>query len=285
MALGPDDISRPDPEPSVPKGRKLPYMPDREASFSEMRQWLSNAIGLPKAVRVESVIRYGRGDEDVLTIGLSNDTVIRCDRQKRLMTPASLQSFFTSESDGMCRPQYLSRPECGEVYMVLCALATAAAAQDDSVELRERLESFVLLCEPVFKSLVPEFRYETLRALQSRPVYDRLAATEVKRGRALVTLPVVLSDSEWSAGPEIVYLIRHSEFITQLRSVHMQVISDSTLKGRMQEIGCVQHTFQGFSSGRAHHVSMILYQLPGDIVMPHLPEEVEVRQAPPGPDR
>lgn len=268
MPLTPDDIGKAEPEPKVPKGRRIPYMPDREASFSDIRQWLSTAIGLPDKVRVDAVTRFGRGEDDALAIMLSNDMVIRCDRQRRLLTPGGLQSFFASESDGLCRTQYLSKAECGEVYIVLCALATAAAEQDELSELRERLEGFVQMCEPVHGSLQPEYRYSTLRRLQAREEYDRAAASDIKKGRS-ATRPVVVADHEWAGGDGTVYLVRHSEFITQLRVVHMQTIADNFLKGRMAELGCTYHALQSHGPGRRGHAALAFYELPHNMAVPH----------------
>ena len=154
-----------------PKGA-LPWLPDREASFSVLRQWVSNAIGLPATVRVEAVTRYGRDDEDSLSISLSNEVVIRCNRQKRLQSPGTFQAFFASESDGLCQPKYLTRAECGDVYVALCRLGTADAAVTELDMLRERLDMFTAMCDTTQASLLPQWRYVTIAALKQRTTYD-----------------------------------------------------------------------------------------------------------------
>lgn len=267
-----DDIT-PDPEPRPGRNSHLPHLPDREASFSAVRQWLSNAIGLPPTVRVDSVTRFGRGDDDALALTLSNDLVIRCDRQKRLQSPGALQAFFASESDGLCRTKFLTRAECGDVYIAMCALATAAAEQDELSELRERLDGFVQMCDPVHASLQPDYRYATLRRLQARPEYDRAAASDAKKGKAPQLQPVLVADHEWGKDTGTTYLVRHSEFITQLRVVHMQTVADNFLKGRMSELGCVYHALQAHGPGRRGHAALAFYELPSDMSVPHLADE------------
>lgn len=245
------------------KGGTIPHLPGREATFSELRGWLSNAIGLPPAVKVDTVMRFGRDEDDALVLTLSNDSVIRCNRQKRLQTPAGFRAWAASESDGLCRPGHLKPAEVGDIYVAMCALATASVEQDEMSELRERLQSFVAMCEVVHGSLTPEYRYNTLRRLQARDEYDRAAATEGKKGRTTV-LPVLVADHEWHA-----YLVRHSEFITQLRVVHMQVVPDTWLKGRMAELGCQYHSLQAHGPLRRGHASMTFYQLAPEMSVPH----------------
>ena len=252
------------------RGTHLPVLPDREASFSELRQWVSGAIGLPPTVRVDTVVRFGRGDEDALSITLSNGMTIRCDRQKRILSPGGLQAFFASESDGLCSPKYLTKAECGDSYIALCRLATATAEQDELGSLTERLESFVNLTEMMHMSLTPLYRYQTLRRIQDRPEYDRKAATEGKQGGQYTVRPVLVADHEWSSERgNTTYLLRHSEFITFLRVVHMLTIADNFLKGRMAEIGCEYHPLQAHGPRRRGHLSGTFYSLAPEMSVPH----------------
>jgi hypothetical protein len=262
--LGADDHG---PEDKPRNKGHIPHLPDREATFSVLRHWVSNAIGLPAAVRLDSVIRFGRGEEDSLSLTLSNGLTLRCDRQKRLQAPGPFQSFFASESDGLCAPKYLSRAEVGDVFIALCRLATATAEQDELSELSERLAGFVTMAEVMHTSLTPEYRYESLRRLQARAEYDRKAATDGKGGKYLVR-PVLVVDHEWPA-----YLVRHSEFITHLRVVFMQTLNDNFLKGRMTEVGCEYHSLQGHAPRRRGHARMAFYTLPTDMAVPHHGDE------------
>lgn len=233
-----------------PKG-SLPYLPSREASFSTLRGWVSDAIGLPPQVRVEVVQRYGRDDEDSLSIALSNNVVIRCNRQKRLQSPGPFQAFFASESDGLCQPKYLSRAECGDVYVALCRLGTADAAASELDTLRERLDMFVAMCDVTQASLMPQWRYVTIAALKQRATYD--AKTP---GRAS---PVLIIDMQWGKR-----FVRQVEWVSYLRIVHGQVVNESTLEGRMKELGGARHSLQAWDSGRNTKVKMVLYELPTD---------------------
>jgi hypothetical protein len=130
-------------------------------------------------------------------------------------------------------------------------------------ELNERLQGFVAVCEVVHSSLTPEYRYNTLRRLQRRDEYDRAAATEGKKGRTHVR-PVLVADHVWPA-----YLIRHSEFITHLRVIHMRTTGDTFLKGRMAELGCEYHSLQAHGPGRRGHASLAFYQLAPEMAVPH----------------
>jgi hypothetical protein len=249
-----------------PKGH-IPHLPDRDVSFSTLRQWVSDALGLPPTVRVDGVIRQGRGEDDPLSITLSNDMVIRCDRQKRLHSAATFVALLTSESDGLCRPKSLNRPEVEDVYNALCTLATTVAVQDELSELHERLDGFVNMCESVHLSVTPDYRYSNLRRIQKRDEYDRNAATAGKQGRVIVR-PVLIADHEWGA-----YLIRHSEFITHLRVVHMQSVADNYLKGRMAELGCEYHSLQAHGPAKRGHVQLAFYKLSEDMSVPHRGDE------------
>jgi hypothetical protein len=149
-----------------------------------------------------------------------------------------------------------------DVYIALCRLATLALEQDELSELRERLDGFVSLCEVVHGSLVPEYRYATLRRLQKRQEYDRNAATEGKNGRT-TTRPVLVADHEWPA-----YLVRHQEWVTHLRVVHMEKMSDNFLKGRMAEIGCTYHSLQAHGPSRRGHAQLAFYELAPEMTVP-----------------
>jgi hypothetical protein len=232
-----------------PKGH-LPYLPSRDASFSVLRQWVSNAIGLPPQVKVESVTRYGRDDDDSLNISLSNDVQIRCNRQKRLQSPGPFQAFFASESDGLCQPKYLSRAEVGDVFVALCRLGTADAAASELDILRERLDMFVAMCDLHHGSLLPQWRFVTISALKQRAIYD----PKVPRSQ-----PVLVNDMEWHK-----QLIRPIEFVAYLRVIHGQTVNESTLEGRMTEMGGARHSLQAWDGAREHKVKLVFYELPQD---------------------
>ncbi len=127
-----------------PKG-KIPYPPDRNATLPELRGWISDAGGLPAEVRIEAVFRAGRESGDPITLTLSNGMSLRCPHQRLLQQPGTLQAFLASESDGIAQPAYLSRPEAGDFYTVLCRLGTASAKADPIGDLHEQLAMFVAI--------------------------------------------------------------------------------------------------------------------------------------------
>lgn len=237
-----------------PRGT-IPYLPDRDASFSVLRNWVSNAIGLPPAVRLDTVTRAGRNDDDALTLYLSNGVKIRCPQQKRLQSPGPFSAFFASETDGLCRPPYLNRPEVADVFTALCALGSADETRNELDDLRERVETFIEMCEPLPGTLTPANRYTTLRALKTRGQYDKNAAKAV-RGRK----PVLVIDREWPAK-----FIRHIELLTYLREIHNQTLSDTFLQGRMRELECTYHKLQAHNLDRTHHAALAFYELSDDL--------------------
>jgi hypothetical protein len=156
-----------------PKG-KIPYLPDRTATLPELREWASNAAGLPPEVRVETITRPGRDPSDPLSIYLSNGVELRCEHQKQLQMPRTLQAFLASESDGIAQPSYLSPAEVGDFYIALCRLGTAAARTNARSALSEQLAAFVELTAEVPGSIVDRARrYDMLQTLRARPTFDR----------------------------------------------------------------------------------------------------------------
>lgn len=245
--IGPADIEPPD------KARKrglIPPLPDRDAPFSVLRGWVSDAIGLPPTVRVETVVRHGRDDEDSLTISLSNDMVLRCNRQKRLMSPGPYSAFFASESDGLCQPKYLGRGEVADVFVALCRLGTAEAKATEVDILRERLDMFVEMCDPFPASLSGPDRYITISHLRSRPTYDPHMPQHK---------PVLVTDHK--VGKRY---IRTVEFVGYLRVIHGQTVNEATLPSRMHEAGCPRQALQAWDLGRHKKVAMVFFELASD---------------------
>lgn len=246
------DFEQPD---KAPKGRKIPYMPKRDATLSVQREWLSLGIGSPPHMRLDSAIRSGKDDDSAVMFYFSNGMEVRCPQQKRLQSPGTFAGFWASETDGVCRPPYMTRQEVSEWFSVMCSVATAQAGLSELDILRERLESFVAMCEPVRGSLALPVtnRFVTLTALKKRAPYDA-------RTRAL---PVLVLDEELG------YFIRAIELITYLRLVHgVTPLSDDFLKGRMSELGCEYHKMQGQApdrSARGGHPTLVFYRLAEDL--------------------
>ena len=236
------------------KGGKLPNMPDRDAPFSELRHWVSDAIGLPPTVRVESVIRYGRLDDDSLAISLSNNVVIRCDRQKRLQAPGTFQAFFASESDGLCQPKYYRRDEVGDVFIALCRLGTADTAASEMEAWSERVDMFVGMCDKFIGSLRPPDRYTTISKLRARPTYDP------KYSGIDPHPPVLVVDEGWGEGGK--RFIRHTELVGYLRVVHGQTVDERVMPGRMRELGGERHNLQAWAPDRSQKIHLVFYELP-----------------------
>lgn len=237
-----------------PKG-KIPHPPSREEPLSEVRQWLSDAAGLPPEVRIEVVIRSGTEPEDPLTVVLSNKIQMRCPHQSRLQQARTLQAFLASASDGIAMPPYLGPAEVGDFYTALCRMSAAVAHPNSVADLRERLAQYVGLCEPLHGSIHRSQRYTTLEAMKARPSFDRSSI----EGRA-PDRPVVLLD-----GVEKRRYIRASEWVAWLRFAQGRTVDESGLPALMTELNSERVDPQAWNSDRSHKVHLVLYSLPEDV--------------------
>jgi hypothetical protein len=240
-----------------PKG-KIPYRPDRAATLPEWREWLSNALGLPPEVRVETILRSGLDDTDPLTIVLSNGVKMRCPHQRRLQIPAALQAFVASTSAGVAQPNRLSQAEAGDVFVALCVIGTTPGAADPAADLHEHLEGFVKLAETVDSSLDAEHRYATIADVKARVPFDRTAIDAMRHG--LFPRPVVVDDGVIGRR-----YVRASEWITYLRHFVGQTVDPSALVARMAEIGSERFHPQAWNLDRSHKHNVVLYSLPEDL--------------------
>jgi hypothetical protein len=241
-----------------PKG-KIPFLPERSATFSELREWLSTAIGLPNQIRVDTVIRAGRDIEDPLTIVLSNEMKMRCSHQKRLQQNRTLQAFLASESDGIADAPYLSPVETGDVYKAICRLATVAAKADPVDDLHERLTAFVGISQQMRGSLARAARYLTIERIRAqRPRFDR--STALGRNGEPEVRPIVLVDLAGAAR-----YIRASEWLTYLRFVLGQTVDPSRLVAQMAELGSERMPIQAWNLDRSHKTHLVFYSLPEDL--------------------
>ena len=250
-----DDADRLGKKP--PKGRKTPYPPEREATLSEVREWLSNAAGLPPEVRIETVVRAGHEPEDAVTVVLSNSMKLRCSHQSRLQQARTLQSFLQSETDGIALPHYLTPAEVGDFFGQLCRLGTASSRSDPVADLHERLMMFVGLCEEIIGSIVDHAaRYMTIEAIRSRPSFDRAAAQDMKNGSPEVQ-PIVLVDQEDGRR-----YVRALEWVAYLREVLKWPVNESKLVARMAELGSERVDPQAWNPDRSHKTHLVFYSLP-----------------------
>lgn len=252
-----EDIDRADGAKPRPKG-KIPYLPDRSASLPELRQWLSVSIGLPPQVKVQSVHRPGRDDNDPLSITLSNDLVLRCAKQKRLQMARSLQSFLASESDGIASAPYLSPPEVGDVYIALCRLGTAGERIDPVADLQEQIGGFLAIGGPYRGTLALGQRYDTLLALKAMPRFDRTAAMAMREGLPTAR-PVIITDAEDDRH------LRASEWVTYLRFVIGRVVDERRLVAEMREAGSERVDVQAWNGNRTHKLRAIFYSVPAEL--------------------
>jgi hypothetical protein len=250
-----DDLDRAQ-QKARPKG-KIPYPPDREATLGSVREWLSNAAGLPPEVRIEVVLRPGREPEDPLTIVLSNGMKLRCPHQSRLQQPRTLQAFLVSESDGIAQPSYLSPSEAGDFYGQLCRLGTVGSRSDPVADLDERLNDYIRLCLKSHGSISDRAaRYTTIEEIRARQGFTRSIAMGMRNGVPEVN-PVLLVDDHDGRR-----YIRASEWVVYLRFVVGWTVNESQLVGRMAELGSERSYPEMWNADRSHKTHLVFYSVP-----------------------
>jgi hypothetical protein len=239
-----------------PKG-KIPYAPARDASLTDVRDWLSDAAGLPLDVRVEEVHVYGSELEDPVAMVLSNKMRLRCPHRSMLTQPRTLQAWLASASDGIAQPLYLSPGEAGDFHTQLCRLGGPSVHSDPIADLHERLAAYVGLCTELVGSIVDmAHRFVTIEAIRQRPAFDRGVALGMTNGRPEVA-PVLLVDQ----GDAQRY-VRASEWVAYQRFVLGRKVDESGLVARMAEMGSERVDPQAWNADRSRKVHLVFYTLP-----------------------
>jgi hypothetical protein len=247
-----------------PKGT-LPYMPDRDAPLSVLREWLTRAFAPPPGYSFDSFERHGRRLSDPAWTSFrtpaGGEVRFRYPEQRALAKPANLRSSVVSITDGLCRMGPVTNPEASDIWSALCSIAHVVANQDEVEEFREHLDSFIRVVEPEGRyTLEPPGRYDTLIGLQERGQFER---------RHALAMATEADEYKWSLRP--VLLIDHQtgerwvrviELSAYLRVVVGMQLGHGVLDGRMSELGAVRQRFE-VRNGKTHpHCS--LYRLPAD---------------------
>lgn len=246
------------------KERTLKFL-DPDIGVHGALEWLGEAFNVPRGYQVTMVERNGRQKTDSVIAhvnGCNGDGPWRVRFEQRdVVNPVTLRTTLTSETDGKIRMAHLTIPEACDVYAALCLAAGKASSQDIRDETRDWLEQVVRTADPLRGwTLSKEHRYDTLRALQLRGVFDARRAKAFVAGSD-VPMHVLLIDHVTHWG-----YLRSGEVATYIRHVISPApMSQSTLDGRMAEIGVTRIRYEE-RRGRAHPHG-VFYVLPelGDV--------------------
>lgn len=243
-------------QPEEPKRSKraLPAPPARDASLKELREFIAAGLGAPDVVAVTNVTRMGVDALDAMIIDLSNDMRIVFGRQGDVMVPKVWQSTVLLATNGIVRPGYLKISELGDLMWALCVVSNAAVEAREEDDLRDVVDSFLTLCEPVMgHTLVePAAKYRLLAHLQTLAPYAPKDRSDAK--------PVVVIDSQTQAR-----YVRAGELVAHADHVNLGV-HRGAFPGRMLMIGLQRHEVRAWDRTdrqRSKQLRASLYELPG----------------------
>ena len=243
----------------------LPFLPERDAPLSHLREWLTRAFSPPTGYTLDEFERHGRRLSDPAYVQLrtpaGGSVRYRFPEQRALAKPTNLRSSVVSITDGLCRMGNLTAAECADVWTALVTVAHVAAEQDEVEEFREWLDSFLRVTEPEGRyTLSPTGRYDALTALQARGSFERrhanVIASEVDE-RKWSRRPVLLVDADTAQR-----WVRVNELSTYLRHVIGQPLGHGVLDGRMSEIGATRVQYEVRNG--ASHPKITFYRLAAD---------------------
>jgi len=254
-----------------PKGA-IPHLPKRDAPISEWRDWLTRAFAMPKGYRFDKLERHGRRLANPATITFLTPAGGRVSfefpEQRGLARGANLRATVVSVTDGLCRMPHLSNPECSDVWVALCSLATVLLEQDERDETRDWIEKFLAICKIEDKrTLEPAGRYDTLTTLKDHGNFERRDAQALLAPPSRAwdwTTPILVLDSvtgrRW---------IRVAELACYVRHVIGTSLGDGVLDGRLIHLGAQRLTYE--SRNGAKHPRISFYLLPEDALPDPIP--------------
>ena len=179
-----------------------------------------------------------------------------------------MRATVVSVTDGLCRMPHLSNPECSDVWVALCSLATVLLEQDERDETRDWIEKFLAICKIEDKrTLEPAGRYDTLTTLKDHGNFERRDAQALLAPPSRAwdwTTPILVLDSvtgrRW---------IRVAELACYVRHVIGTSLGDGVLDGRLIHLGAQRLTYE--SRNGAKHPRISFYLLPEDALPDPIP--------------
>ena len=253
-----------------PKG-KLPYLPDGR-DLEQLQEWLTRAFRPPEGYRVDTFDRHGRQDADPATLMLRNgrDTLTYRFTTQAALQGRRLRRTVLSVADGELDMPHLTDSEIDDLWAALCKFGKVRAEVDERDETLKWIEQLLDVAAPLRgKTLVPDGRHDALMALRHLGEFTRPDALALKdRREEALRRPVRFIDAQtneqWVRAGETAAFVRYV--------VGVDRIAQSTLQGRLQQIGVEAQRFEDY---RPPHPKNVLFRLTDALVEyvdAHLPE-------------
>jgi len=241
--------------------RKLDYLPDQGVSDIEYRDWLTTAVGCPSGLRFESFTRHGSQLQDACTFTISvpgGETMSFRSIQQRLASPSSVRAEIAYASHGLLRPAHLSRGELEDIWIAMLTLSNIVDSQTEADETWSWLTRYQAECDPVTGlTFTRDGRFDALAALQRRPVWGRVQASDREQcppGRRPSWVVDDVTGEQYVRVSELLAFVRYSVGATPMGA--------AALTARMHEIGA-KRMFYETRRGDLHP-RMTLYLLPAE---------------------
>jgi hypothetical protein len=260
--------------------RRLPSLPEYGAELSAWRDWLCAGLSPADGFRVDDFLRHGRNRDDgcelVVIAPGGRRLRFEIEEQRQLMSPASLRATVVAATDGLLRPDSLSRAELEDVWIALCTLATVTANQSEKAVARDWIGQLERAAERIEGyTLKPPHRLAGLVALDRRRTFDNAAAGEYLSPDvppADKPRPGLLVDCE---EPDVRWMRVGEAAVFLRRVVGIPTTNQSKIDSRLAAVGVGREFYA--TRGRATHTQAKanLYRLP-----PTSEEDFEVEDEP-----
>jgi len=248
-----------------------PSVPGHGASLVDIQNYLSTAARMPPLWVIDRAKRHGQHGTNPLSVfirrpGDLEDIEVRFEAQRDCSKPGTLRGAFAEATRGQCRMKYPSPAQASDFYLMVCALAdvgeVSSVAEETEAWLHEYLERAWLMPD---MTLVPDFRYDALCALQARGGFDRVQADRYVRGDLDVQDRwVAIVDSQTGE-----LWFRAGEFATYMRKVYGVSISQADLDARIREFGGQRIRLEEDLRPRGgRHIALVFYRFPSSQAFP-----------------
>jgi hypothetical protein len=275
MAIDNDDLEGLDAEPQPirkAKGKRSawPKLPNFDAAPADIRAYLTEAAELPDGWRVALAERHGPHSTDPMTVFIERNghpnVAVRFDSQRTASKPGELRAAFSEATRGVARMRHPSGPQASDFYLMLMALAHVTEQAVIADTTYDWCQGFIETATILELSFDHERRYDSLLALRARGEFDgRRARAYINGGLPEGQQHVVVLD------PEGVTWCRAGEFITWVRAMKGEHISQHTLDALLAEVDVdripmeVNRRHRGYSK-----VRLVLYRFPNVPAFPSL---------------
>lgn len=257
----------------------LKLVPEASATDPQRRAWLEAVFALPQGFVIGDVVRYGGSSITPLSIPIlgpdgSQAALVRFEEEREISKAATLRAVLAR--DGNLRGTTInSGKTAGDVYYVLCCLATVLGRPDPLAEADEWVQEYRRVAVPIEGfELTRRGAYAALDALRGFPYSKRainLHLRAVERQQADpddAPRPPLLIDAktgrEWTSATHLGAFIRHD-------LERPESINDKAIAARVVENGGERwrlSVWDRSDSKREKRVKMVLIGLPQEAEAP-----------------